>query len=49
VLTGTASFPGIEITDICPDSPLEMTGGYHPVTAIVAFTAKDENPFGTEG
>jgi hypothetical protein len=44
VSTGTASLPGIEVAYICPDSPLEMTGGYHPVTSIVAFATKDENP-----
>ena len=25
-------------------SPLEMTGGDHPVTTVITFPAKDENP-----
>jgi hypothetical protein len=45
MLTGSAPFPVIQVADICYNIPLEVAGGNHTVTSIIAFPAQDKNTF----
>ena len=45
VLTGSAPLSRIDIADISGNSPLEVPGGHHPVTAVIAFPAEYKHPF----